>query len=343
MSETSVNQRIVSTKRGGPETLELIEVPSADPKAGEVRVRVLAAGVLLGDVFWQEGLIPGAPKPPFTPGYDIVGVVDQVGVGVEGFSGGERVAAITGFGGYSQYVIVPAQTLVPVPDDISPATLSALIMSYLTAYQILRRVAQVKSGSLVLVHGAAGSTGSALLDLGRVVGLKVWGTASQAKHEVVAGYGAVPIDYQREDFVARLERDAPGGVDLVVDPIGGVHLDRSWRVLRRGGVLVATAAIGALHGASALSTISGFAKLWVRDKLPNGRSALLFNVVDFNKAHPGALAQDVEALIGHLRAERITPLIAAELPLEEAAWAQQLLITSRARGRVVLRPDLAPK
>ncbi len=344
MSETSVNlinQRIVSTKRGGPETLELTQDFLADPKAGEIRIRVLAAGVLLGDVFWQKGLIPGAPKPPFTPGYDIVGVVDQVGAGVEGFSGGERVAAITGFGGYSRYVIVPAQTLVPVPDDISPATLSALIMSYLTAYQILRRVAQVKSGSLVLVHGAAGSTGSALLDLGRALGLKMWGTASQAKHEVIARYGAAPIDYQREDFVARLERDVPGGVDLVVDPIGGAHLDRSWRVLCRGGVLVATAAIGALHGASALATIGGFAKLWVRDKLPNGRSALLFNVVDSNKAHPGALAQDLEALISHLRAERITPLIAAELPLEQAARAQQLLITSWARGRVVLRPDLA--
>ncbi len=171
----------------------------------------------------------------------------------------------------------------------------------------------------------------------------MWSTASQAKHEVIARYGAAPIDYQREDFVARLERDVPGGVDLVVDPIGGAHLDRSWRVLYRGGALVATAAIGALHGASALSTIGGFTKLWVRDKLPNGRSALLFNVVDFNKAHLGALAQDLEALISHLRAERITPLIAAELPLEQAARAQQLLITSRARarGRVVLRPDLA--
>ena len=218
MSETSVNltnQRIVSTKRGGPETLELTQDSLADPKAGEVRVRVLAAGVLLGDVFWQKGLIPGAPKPPFTAGYDIVGTVDQVGTGVEGFSVGDRVAAITGFGGYSRYMTVPALTLAPVPDDIEPATLSALIMSYLTAYQILRRVAQVKSGSLVLVHGAAGSTGSALLDLGRALGLKMWGTASQAKHEVVAGYGAAPIDYQREDFVARLERDAPGGVDLV--------------------------------------------------------------------------------------------------------------------------------
>ena len=337
-SRETRNQRIVSSKRGGPETLEMIQEILPEPKAGEVLVRVLAAGVLLGDVFWQKGLIPGAPKPPFTPGYDVVGTVDQVGAEVSGFGRGDRVAAITGFGGYSRFIAVPASDLAPVPADVDPSTLSALIMSYLTAYEILHHVAKVKAGDSVLVHGAAGSTGSALLDLGRVLGLKMWGTASEAKLELVERYGAEPIDYKREDFVARLQREAPKGVDLVVDPIGGAHLDRSWRVLGKGGTLVATAAIGALHGASTLSTVAGFAKLWLRDKLLNGRSALLFNVVDFSKAHPRALAKDLKVLVDSLREGRISPLIAAEYPLEHAAKAQQLLIDSTARGRVVLRP-----
>lgn len=339
----AANQHVVATRRGGPETLELAEAPLPPLQPGHVRVRVLAAGVLLGDVFWQRGMLPGSPTPPFTPGYDVVGVVDRVATGgATPFGVGDRVAAITGFGGYSRYLDVPEANLAPVADDIRPAELSALVMSYLTAYQILHHVARLERGARVLIHGAAGSTGSAFLDLARAMELETWGTASPGKREIVASYGATPIDYRNEDFVERMAREAPGGVDLVVDPIGGAHLDRSWRTLGRGGTLVATAAMGALRGTSIFSVLRGFAAMWMRDKLPNGRSALLFNVVEFNEAHPERFAPDLEVLASLLRDGRIAPRIAAELPLEEAADAQRLLVESRAAGRVVLRPDIRP-
>lgn len=333
----TTNRRIVATARGGPGVLRLVEEAVPEPQADEVRVRVLVAGVLLGDVFWQQGLIPGSPKPPFTPGYDVIGVVDRVGAGVEAVQVGDRVAALTEFGGYSAYVIVATTKLAVVPTDIDPVHLSALVMNYLTAYQILRHVADVHAGTTMLVHGAAGATGTAFLDLGCMIGLEMWGTASQAKHDIVAHYGARPIDYRSEDVVTWMQRAAPRGVDLVIDPIGGPHLDRSWQLVRRNGRLVATAALSALHGASSLSTVTGFAKLWLRNVVPNGRSAMLFNVVTFNRRRPAAFARDLRTLIDYYQAGQIAPRIGAVVPLEEAARAQHLLIDSQARGRVVLQ------
>lgn len=206
-----------------------------EPEAGEVRIRVDTAGVLLGDVFWQKGLIPGGPSPPFTPGYDVIGTADALGAGTGAIDVGQRVAALTEFGGYADYVVVPADWIVPVADDTNPVILSALVMSYLTAYQILHHVPSVSSGDQALIHGAAGSTGSAFLDLGQTMNLQMWGTASKPKHEIVKRYGARPIDYRSVDFVERMRKEAPDGVDIVVDPIGGRHLDRSWRVVNGRG------------------------------------------------------------------------------------------------------------
>ena len=187
-------RQVLLTGVGGPEVLEVVERDAPEPGRGEVRVRVLAAGVAFADVLMRHGKYPGAPKIPFTPGYDLVGEVEKLGEGVGGVTVGQRVAALTQVGSYAQRVVVAAEELVPVPDGVDPAEAVALVLNYVTAYQMLHRVAEVRPGERILVHGAAGGVGTALLDLGRLGGLEAYGTASAAKHDAVRRFRATPID-----------------------------------------------------------------------------------------------------------------------------------------------------
>lgn len=208
------------------------------PAAGEVRVQALAAGVGFPDVLMREGTYPGGPRPPFTPGYDLVGRVDALGAGVVTPRLGQMVAALTVWGSYAQYVCLPATGLVPVSPGLDPTEAVALVLNYTTAYQILRRVARARRGERALVHGAAGGVGAAALQLGRLAGLELYGAAAGADCDLVAELGAIPIDYRREDFVARIHALTGDGVDVVLDGIGGPVSLRSYRTLRRGRRLV---------------------------------------------------------------------------------------------------------
>lgn len=331
-------RRMIATTRGGPDVLrpEFVAPPPFGDR--EVLVRTEAAGVLIGDVFWQRGLIPGGPKPPFVPGYDVVGRVVDAGRDVQARIG-RRVAAIVGFGGYASHVVVANDALAVVPDDIDAGVLSSLVMPYVTARRILVRVAEARPGATLLVHGGSGATGSALLDLARALDLRVWATAGSGKRDVVERYGARFIDRHEEDFAARLARDVPGGVDIAVDPIGGPHFARSFRTLAPGGRLVATAAMNALQGGSTLSTVLGFAGLALRNALPNGRRAAMFDVAAHGRKHPEHLAEDIDALAALLHEGRIDPLLDRSFPLDEAAAAQERLLAGKACGRVWLVPD----
>src|SRR5262247_3914824 len=192
--------RIIVTRYGGPDALQVLEEERPEPNAGEVRVRVLAAGVALPDVMAREGIHPETPPVPFTPGWDLVGVVDRLGDGVSGIKSGETVAAMPISGAYAEFVCLPQRELVPVPSGLDAAEAVSLVLNYITAYQMLHRSAHVRSGQRALVHGAAGGVGSALLQLGRVAGLELYGTCSSRSARAVSDLGAVPIDYQHEDF-----------------------------------------------------------------------------------------------------------------------------------------------
>src|SRR5262249_26157500 len=156
----------------------VVEEECPEPKHGEVRVRVLAAGVSLPDVMMREGIHPETPNLPFTPGWDLVGVVDRLGDGVSGFQSRQIVAALPVNGASAEFVCLPQRELVPVPSGLDPAEAVSLILNYVTAYQMLHRSAKVRPGQRVLIHGAAGGVGSALLQLGRLAGLKMYGTCS---------------------------------------------------------------------------------------------------------------------------------------------------------------------
>jgi NADPH2:quinone reductase len=231
-------KRVVVDHFGGPEVLMVVEDEVPRPGLGEVRVRVLAAGVSFTDAQLRVGTYLGVPKPPFTPGYDLVGIVEELGPGCSRLKVGDRVASLTVWGADAERVCVLEENAVEVPDDLDPAEVVSLVLTYMTAYQLLHRTAKVTRGESVLVHGAAGRVGTAVNELGAVAGLRMYGTCAARDRGAVERLGAVAIDYQSEDFLARV-RELPGkGVDVVLDGLGGGLSLRSFRALRPGGRLV---------------------------------------------------------------------------------------------------------
>lgn len=332
------NLRVIITAQGSPEVLKLIEEDLPTPAPGQVRVKNLASGVAYADVLMRHGLYPKTPPFPFTPGYDIVGEIDALGDGVQGFSIGQRVAALTMIGGYAQYTLVPAAHLVLLPANLDPADAVSLVLNYVTAYQMLHRAADLRDGQSLLVHGAAGGVGTAALQLGKIAKLRMFGTASKPKHELVSSLGATPIDYRSENFQTRIQQLAPGGVNCVLDPIGGKNWLASYRCLRPQGTLICYGASSAVAEGK-LSAGLGFATLGLLKLIPDGRRAFWYNVKSLRDQHPAWFREDLSRLFDLLASRQIQPVIAAKLPLREAARANQLLEQSQVSGKIVLLPQ----
>ena len=332
------NARVVITSQGGPEVLKRVEEDLPQPSLGQVRVKVLAAGVAYADVLMRHGLYPKTPPFPFAPGYDIVGDIDALGAGVTQFSLGQRVAALTMIGGYAQYTLVPAAYLVPVPVQLDPAEAVSLVLNYVTAYQMLHRFADLRERQRLLVHGAAGGVGTAALQLGKIAGLVMFGTASKPKHELVSSLGATPIDYRAENFVERIAQFAPGGVDCVLDPIGGKNWLASYHCLRAGGTLACYGASSAVTEGK-LSAGLGFAMLGLLKLVPDSKRAFWYNIKTLRDSHSDWFREDLAKLFGLLAERKIQPVIAAKLPLREAAHANELLERAQITGKIVLLPQ----
>lgn len=331
-----MSRKIVVTGAGGPEVLELVETTAPEPSRGEVRIRVDVAGVAFGDVMRRRGLF--APRKPFTPGYDVAGTVDAVGAGVDAALVGTRVAAMMprpGIGGYAEHVCVPARRLVTVPDEVAFDDAVCLGLNYITAYQLIHRFAKLSRGDTVLIHGAAGGVGTALLDIGRSVGLTMYGTASAPKHDLVRARGATPIDYRHEDFVARMRELEPDGVDAVFDGIGGDNLRRSYRVLGPRGTLVFFGVSGDLD--RGLRGVSASARAFLALKLrPDRKRVKLYMITASPGARPAACRDDWQVLLGMRRDGQLDPVIGARLPLESAAEAHALMDRAAVAGKVVM-------
>ena len=331
-------RRIVVARFGGPEVLEIVEDELRAPRPGEVRVKVLAAGVAWAEHMMRNGVYPRQPKPPFTPGYDVVGIVDQAGDGAVQYRPGQRVAALLIHGGYSEYVFVPEEKLVPVPEDLDPAEAVCLVLNYVTAYQMLHRMVKLQTGRRLLVHSAAGGVGTALLQLGRLIGLQMFGTASQSKHDLVEKLGARPIDYRNEDFVEWMLHLTRDGVDLVCDAIGGTHWLRSYRCLRPGGTLLAHGAqAGLVNGRKSFAASLGvFATAALLSLRPGHGRFKIYSITAVRRRHEDWFREDSAALFQMLRERRIQPIIAERLPLNQARLANELLEQGAVQGKVVL-------
>lgn len=253
---TKTCRHIEVGSRGGSEVLTMKSAPLLPPGTGDVSVRALACGVSFGDVLNRVGVIPGGPKPPYVPGYDITGVVEAVGDGVSEFRPGQIVTGLLHRGGYAESASVPARRLVAVPDGVEPLEAAAAVLNYYIALQMLHRVARVQQGQHILVHSAAGGVGTALLQLGQLSSLSCYGTCSRSKFETVEKLGGRPIDYRTQDFLALVRGAEQVGLDAVFDPIGGESFRRSYRVLRRGGTLVAFGMNAALRDGRVLRKVA---------------------------------------------------------------------------------------
>ena len=339
--------RIIVTHYGGPDELRAIEEECGEPKRGEVRVRVLAAGVSLPDVMMREGFHPETPPLPFTPGWDLVGVVDRLGDGVSGIESGQMVAALPIKGAYAEFVCMPQRELIPVPPGLDPAEAVSLILNYVTAYQMLHHAAKVRPGQRVLIHGAAGGVGSALMQLGRLAGLEMYGTCSSHGASAVSELGGIPIDYQHQDFVTEIHSLTGTGVDVVFDGIGGTHIWRSRKALRSGGKVVAFGLTSSLRGGRLASGRSGgrhrFRRLAIfglyivgSRLLPGRKPVVLYSIQWLKRLKPALFRQDLIGLFDLLQQRKITPLVARRFPLGEAKQAHELLGTGGVIGKIVL-------
>jgi NADPH:quinone reductase len=344
------NRRIIVTHYGGPDALQLIEEERPEPNSGEVRVRVLAAGVSLPDVMAREGIHPETPSVPFTPGWDLIGTVDRVGKGVTAIVPGQIVAAMPISGAYSEFVCLSERELIPVPSGLDAAEGVSLILNYITAYQMLHRSAKVRPGQRVLIHGASGGVGTALLQLGRLVGLEMYGTCSSRGAAAVSELGGIPIDYQQQDFVKEIQGLTNPGADVVFDSIGGAHIWRSRKALRRGGKVVAYGLTGSLHGGRLASGRSGGRHpyraiaafgLYIAASflLPGRKHVAPYSIQTLKRLRPTFFRQDLTALFELLQQQKIKPIVAKRFPLSEARQAQELLGKGGVVGKIVLVPD----
>lgn len=334
-------KQIWITKVGGPEVLQPKDAPDPEAKAGEVRIRVKASGVNFADLMARLGLYPDAPKLPAVVGYEVAGVVDQIGAGAN-FKAGDRVGAITHFGGYSDTVVVPSDLVYPLPSKLSFEEGAAIPVNYLTAWLMLVEQGNVKKGDQVLIHAAAGGVGQAALQICKWRGAEVFGTASASKHARLKELGVSRcIDYHSQDFEAEVKRMTNGrGVTIILDAVGGDSYRKSYRCLAPLGKLM-------MFGASSFSTGESRSLLSVAKgflQMPTFKPIPLMNqnrgVMGFNLGHlwdaKDMLRQAIADILKNIEAGIFKPLVDKTFPLEKAGEAHAYLHAHKNFGKVIL-------
>jgi NADPH:quinone reductase-like Zn-dependent oxidoreductase len=337
---TEQRNQVVRIRRfGDADGLEVVDVPLPTAGRGEVRVRVLASGIEYTDVLIRRHLYPQTMRlrPPFVMGYGVVGEIDQLGDGVRGFQIGDRVVDMTVVGSNAAYRTLRADRLTRVPASVDAAEAATLILSWTTAYQLLHRAARVQRGQRVLIHGAAGAVGHALLVLGRLAGLEMWGTARGLHAALIRDLGAVPIDYQREDFA----RVVPGGFDVIFDGIAEDGYRRSFAVLKPGGLLCAYGYSAGVQAQRHMVTmLMWIARLYLWRWLPSGKRGRFYSVNLIRARHPAWFQEDLERLFGLLATRTIQPRVAERISFDQVVEAHRRLEAGGLAGKLVLCPDL---
>jgi len=335
--------RVVQVSRfGDPERLEVVDARLPTAGQGEVRVRVLASSLNYTEVLIRRHLYPQTMRlrPPFVMGYDVVGAIDQLGEGVHEYQIGDRVADMTVVGSNAEYRTLRANDVARVPEGVDAAEAATLILSWTTAYQLLHRAARVQRGQRVLVHGAAGAVGQALLMLGRLAGIELWGTARGEHMALVRELGATPIDYQHEDFT----RVLPGGFDVIVDGVGEDGYRRSYAALKPGGLLCAIGFSASVQAQRRmLPIVMEIARLYLWRLLPGGKRARFYSVNAMRARHPTWFKEDLEELFELLAEGAIRPRVAERISFDEVADAHRRLEAGGLEGKLVLCPDLSSR
>ncbi|MCW2998509.1 MAG: zinc-binding dehydrogenase [Solirubrobacterales bacterium] len=330
---------VVITAHGSYDVLQVQERPDPVCGPGQVRLEVKAAGVNFADVMARLGLYPDAPKTPCVVGYEVSGVVAEIGEGVDQLAVGDRVMAGTQFGGYAEQVVVPAGDVVPLPDGLSFEQGAAIPVNYATAWAGLLGYGSLREGDRVLVHAAAGGVGIAATQIARRYGAQVWGTSSPSKHDAIRGFGVQhPLDYTRKGW----ERGLPS-FDLIMDAVGGESLRRSYRMLRAGGRVVAFGASSVVSGEKrslltaapqALRMVRGFNLM---DQMGDSKTVVGLNMLTLWKDR-GTLEPWVTPLLDLMADGTVQPVVSDAVPFERAGEAHRILTERRNVGKVVLVP-----
>jgi NADPH:quinone reductase-like Zn-dependent oxidoreductase len=334
-------RQVVIPRHGPPEVFEVREAPDPVPAEGQLRIRVRAAGVNFADILARIGLYPDAPKPPLVVGYEVAGIVDAVGPGVTSAHEGDRVVALTRFGGYADRVVVAAPLTFRIPEELSDAEAAAVPVTYLTGAIALYRMAAVRAGETVLVHNAGGGLGIAATQLARLRRATVIGTASAAKHDALRSFGVEhAIDYRHANVVEEVQRLSRGrGVDVILDSIGGRSFGDSYRMLAPLGRLIM---VGISSMASERRSAWRVLRSWWG--MPSFNPLSLINrnrgVFGLNVGHVWderpQLLPLMDLLMTELRAGRLQPIVARTFPLEKAAEAHRFIQSRANIGKVVL-------
>lgn len=306
-------------------------------------MKIEAAGVSFGDIAQRSGVFfAGAPKMPYTPGYDVVGTVDAIGDGAADIAIGDRIAALTLFYGYARYVCIPAEQAVKIPTQLNAPQAVALVLNYTTAWQMLRRAAMVRGGESILVYGGSGGVGSALLDLAKHLRLVVAADVPARWQNALRDHAAFMFDDRQAPAHDRLRQFRPGGFDVAFDSIGGSHVWRTRALVARRGKLVAfgvSSAVKAggkrnLADVARLGLLLGVAKVWRRPRVELFATDQRVKVPALRRE----INEDLRELIGLLHARKIAPRIGAVFALHEAQRAHELLESGNNIGKIVLTP-----
>jgi NADPH:quinone reductase-like Zn-dependent oxidoreductase len=337
---------------GGPEVIRLVEDAALpDPAAGEVRIRAEASSLVFTDMLIRRNLYPVLkPTLPVTLGYDVVGRIDGVGLGVTRWRIGDQVADLVQIGGNATHLVRPAATLVQVPEGLDATQAEPLILSYMTAYQALFREAQVSPGDPVLVYGASGAVGLAALDLCRAFGLPVVGVASARRQKAVTGLGAAFVAYDEADAAGNLDRLARdfNGFQAIVDAARGEALSSVLARLAPSGRLVALGFSAPFRHAyragraqpgvlARLGFASDFLRIkWLSSRSDGARRVTFYDISARRSRHPQEFQDDLSTLFSLLEAGRIAPRIQRVCGMSEAVEAHRLIESGQVEGRLVL-------
>ncbi len=331
------NQHIDVIEFGGAERLKLLtddQLP--EPAAGELRIRVLVTSAVFTDIMIRKGMYPDVKeKPPFTLGYDLIGVVDKLGPDTGDFALGDMVADLTTIGAYSQYICLPEHRLTKVPHNVSPVDALGMVLSAVTAFQMLHRVAKAQTGQSILVHGAGGAVGTMMLQLAKLAGITAFGTDRVSKHELIQSLGGTPIDSDAAELEALMREATGGGVDVVFDPLGGASLSRSLHILRPGGTLVAYGFLETVMGHGG-SIPMDFVKLKLWDWMPNGHATAFYSIGKMRRQHPEWFKGDLAILLNLLAKGEIKSVVAQTMPFTDARRAHEMIERGEAKGKIVL-------
>jgi NADPH:quinone reductase-like Zn-dependent oxidoreductase len=329
-------QAVMLTKKGDPDVLQVVELPLPEPGPGEVRVRIRATGVGSTDITLRRGTDPYAPPIPFVPGYESVGIVEALGAGVTNLVVGDRVCALLVHGGYATHVVRGAEHWVKVPDGIGDVQAVSLILNYVTAYQMIHRVARLEAGQTALVNAANGGVGQALLDLLRAHGVAAIGAAAAARHEIVRSYDATPIEGRTAPLDTGVHVLHPEGVHAAFDGVGGAQTGQSVAATRRGGIVVWYGFVG-VRGLTDI--VRSAFTVFVGTRL-RGRRGAFYGITQQYRKTKQPFQEDLATLFALLAAGKIQPRIAQTLPLLEARAANERLEAGRIEGKLVLvAPD----